>query len=143
MGFNSGFKGLSVKLYHTVHVERACYVRALCGLLNEGSASVLQQRSLQASGLPTRRVWNRIKQLHHRFRLGLQILFYPKEFTTRVKSTAVTSTTRDLPAAEARAICGIISVLSLLTAVVCSVSVSLLVNLLHRLLSDDGTEMKC
>lgn len=63
---------LSVKLYHAVSVDiLLCQNReesALCGLLEEGSTSVLQQRSLQACGLPTRRVWNRIEQLHHRFR---------------------------------------------------------------------------
>jgi hypothetical protein len=64
---------LSVKLI-TLFMLRACYVRALCALLREGSASVLQQRSLQASGLPTRRVWNRIKQLHHRFRSADSLL---------------------------------------------------------------------
>ena len=51
---------LSVKLYHAVSVDiLLCQNReesALCGLLEEGSTSVLQQRSLQACGLPTRRV---------------------------------------------------------------------------------------
>jgi len=121
----------------TQFLFRARYVRALCGLLQEDSASVRFKQVVCP------RVKYGTEYSNYIIGLGLQILFYPKEFTTRVKSTAVTSTTRDLPAAEARAICGIISVLFLLTAVAHTISVRLLVNLLHRQSSDEGTEMKC
>jgi hypothetical protein len=71
----------------------------LCRLLKEEATSFCRNVCFKQAVCP--RVVYGTELSNYIIGLDLKIRFYPKEFTTRVKSTAVTSTWHDLPAAEA------------------------------------------